>query len=72
MTSSSANKPSKESKRQKKEPKESKPSTKIIIRRLPPKLNEAEFREAVEPLADHDYFRFVIADEDLGSHAFAR
>ena len=42
-------------KRVKKEPKESKPLTKIIVRRLPPKLVEEEFLEAVDPIAEHDY-----------------
>ena len=58
MTSSTSTKQgNKESKRVKKEPKESKPLTKIIVRRLPPKLVEEEFLEAVDPIAEHDYFR---------------
>merc|ERR1712203_921802 len=73
MTSSTnAKHGSKESKRVKKEPKESKPLTKIIVRRLPPKLVEEEFLEAVDPVAEHDYFRFVIADDTLGVNAFSR
>merc|ERR1719464_1432567 len=70
MTSSTSTK--QESKRVKKEPKESKPLTKIIVRRLPPKLVEEEFLEAVDPIAEHDYFRFVISDDTLGPNAFAR
>ena len=62
----------KDQKEVKKEVKESKPLTKVIIRRLPPNLNQAEFTEAVDPLPEHDYFRFVAADETLGTHAFAR
>jgi len=73
MTSSTSTKHgNKESKRVKKEPKESKPLTKIIVRRLPPKLVEEEFLEAVDPIAEHDYFRFVISDDTLGPNAFAR
>ena len=73
MTSSTnAKHGSKESKRVKKEPKESKPLTKIIVRRLPPKLVEEEFLEAVDPVAEHDYFRFVISDDTLGPNAFSR
>merc|ERR1712096_349526 len=45
---------------------ESKPLTKIVIRRLPPELNQKEFLEAVDPIADHDYFRFVKADHSFG------
>ena len=71
-SSSSAKSGGKDSRRQKKEPKESKPLTKIIIRRLPPKLTQDEFKEAVDPIPDHDFFRYVIADDDLGSNAFAR
>lgn len=72
MTSSSGNKGGKDSKKVKKEVKEAKPMTKIIIRRLPPKLDEKEFLEVVDPLPEYDYFRFVIADELLGPNAFAR
>ena len=58
MTSSTTTKHSgKDSKKVKKEPKESKPLTKIVVRRLPPKLVEEEFLEAVDPIAEHDYFR---------------
>jgi len=73
MTSSTnAKHGSKESKKVKKEPKESKPLTKIVVRRLPPKLVEEEFLEAVDPVAEHDYFRFVVADDTLGVNAFSR
>ena len=73
MTSSTNTKHgNKESKKVKKEPKESKPMTKIIVRRLPPKLIEDEFLEAVDPIPGHDYFRFVIADDTLGPNSFAR
>ena len=70
MTSSTnAKHGSKESKRVKKEPKESKPLTKIIVRRLPPKLIKEEFLEAIDPIAEHNYFRFVKADNDLDRKA---
>ena len=57
--------------RSRKETKESKPLTKIIIRRLPPKLKETDFLEAVDPLPKNDYFRYVPADESTGMHSFS-
>ena len=48
---------------------ESKPLTKIVIRRLPPKLIKEEFLEAIDPIAEHNYFRFVKADNDLDRKA---
>ena len=48
---------------------ESKPLTKIVVRRLPPKLVLEDFLEAVDPIAKHDYFRFVKADNAWGCKA---
>merc|ERR1712062_421088 len=55
-----------------KKEKVAKPMTKVIVRHLPPKLTEAEFLEAVDPLPENDYVRFVQGDETLGNQGFAR
>lgn len=34
----------------------------VVIRCLPPTLNEEEFLKIVEPLPGHDFFKFVNAD----------
>ncbi|XP_015114241.1 regulator of nonsense transcripts 3A [Diachasma alloeum] len=49
-----------------------KPMTKVVIRRLPPSMTQAQFIEQVSPLPDHDYLHFVKADMSLGQHAFCR
>ena len=36
--------------------------TKVVIRRLPPRLTEQEFNEIVADLPQTDYFRFVPGD----------
>lgn len=46
--------------------------TKVIVRRLPPGLNEAQFLEIVEPLPPNDFFRYVIGDRTLAPYNFAR
>ncbi|CAH8492064.1 unnamed protein product [Dicrocoelium dendriticum] len=46
--------------------------TKIVIRRLPPKLKEADFLEIVHPLPAHSYFRFCSPDPTLGNLGFSR
>lgn len=49
-----------------------KPPTKVVIRRLPPKLTKEAFIEEFSPLPAHDYFYFVRGDLNLGIHAFSR
>ncbi|GAA41070.2 regulator of nonsense transcripts 3, partial [Clonorchis sinensis] len=46
--------------------------TKVVIRRLPPKLTDAEFRQIVDPLPPHTYFRFCSPDPTLGNLGTAR
>ena len=74
MTSASSKRSENKSKKdgKQKEEKKSKPMTKVIVRRLPPKLKVEEFVEAISPIPDNDYFRFVAADESLGLHAFSQ
>nr|XP_053651935.1 regulator of nonsense transcripts 3B-like isoform X1 [Cherax quadricarinatus]XP_053651936.1 regulator of nonsense transcripts 3B-like isoform X1 [Cherax quadricarinatus]XP_053651937.1 regulator of nonsense transcripts 3B-like isoform X1 [Cherax quadricarinatus] len=48
------------------------PLTKVVVRRLPPNMTEEEFREAVSPLPEHDYFTFSPADNSLGPYSFTR
>ena len=57
--------------RSRKETKEAKALSKVIVRRLPPKLKETDFLEAVDPLPENDYFRYVLADESAGIHSFS-
>lgn len=45
---------------------------KLVIRRLPPSMSEAEFLKHVSPLPDHDYFCFFEANTNLGSDAYSR
>ncbi|XP_044001711.1 regulator of nonsense transcripts 3B-like [Aphidius gifuensis] len=49
-----------------------KPMTKVVIRRLPPSMTQAQFVEQISPLPDNDYLYFVKADMSLGQHAFSR
>ncbi|KAF7257060.1 hypothetical protein EG68_05343 [Paragonimus skrjabini miyazakii] len=46
--------------------------TKVIIRRLPPKLREADFLQIVDPLPPHSYFRFCTPDPTLGNLGMCR
>ncbi|CAL8083771.1 unnamed protein product [Calicophoron daubneyi] len=46
--------------------------TKVIIRRLPPKLTEEEFLRIVDPLPSHTYFRFCKPDPTFGSLGLSR
>ncbi|VDP93030.1 unnamed protein product [Echinostoma caproni] len=39
--------------------------TKIVLRRLPPKLTEEEFLKIIDPLPPHSYFRFCLPDDSL-------
>ncbi|KAF8565330.1 hypothetical protein P879_06571 [Paragonimus westermani] len=46
--------------------------TKVVIRRLPPKLQEADFLQIVDPLPPHSYFRFCTPDPTLGNLGMCR
>ncbi|CAK9807173.1 Regulator of nonsense transcripts 3A [Anthophora plagiata] len=48
------------------------PMTKVVIRRLPPTMNQEQFLEQVSPLPEHDYLYFVKADMSMGQYAFSR
>ncbi|XP_038050627.1 regulator of nonsense transcripts 3A-like isoform X2 [Patiria miniata] len=48
------------------------PSTKVVIRCLPPTLTEADFLEQISPLPDNNYLSFVQADRSLEISAFCR
>merc|ERR1711872_215125 len=56
----------------KKEKKKSSFNSKIVIRRLPWSMTEAEFKNCVDPLPEHDYFRFVKADYSFENDAATR
>uniref|UniRef100_A0A1B6CBU0 UPF3 domain-containing protein n=1 Tax=Clastoptera arizonana TaxID=38151 RepID=A0A1B6CBU0_9HEMI len=56
----------------KKKIKEEKPSMKVVVRRLPPTMTEATFKEQVSPLPPHDYMYFVQADSSLAPFSFCR
>lgn len=49
-----------------------KPLTKVIIRRLPPSMDEETFRKQIDPIPDHDDFYFVSGDWSLGKNACSR
>ena len=63
--------PKKAKKYGRKENKENKPVTKVIVRRLPSRLKEEEFREAIDPIPENNYFRYVPANEVTGAHSFS-
>lgn len=48
------------------------PLTKVVIRRLPPSMDEETFRKQIEPMPDHDDFYFVSGDWSLGKNASSR
>lgn len=48
------------------------PDHKLVIRRLPPSMNEFDFLQQVSPLPDHDYFCFFESNSGLGPHSFSR
>lgn len=48
------------------------PNNKLVIRRLPPSMNEDDFLRQVSPLPNHDYFCFFEANSGLGPHSFSR
>lgn len=45
---------------------------KVVIRKLPPNLNEESFIEIVSPLPDHQDLYFCPADWSLGAEATSR
>ncbi|KAJ6640944.1 Regulator of nonsense transcripts 3B [Pseudolycoriella hygida] len=50
----------------------SKLSTKVVIRRLPPSMDEETFLNQIQPVPEYDYFYFVDADWSLGHNATSR
>ncbi|CAH8629715.1 unnamed protein product [Heterobilharzia americana] len=46
--------------------------TKVIIRRLPPRLKVDDFIKIVDPLPAHTYFKFCDADDSLGIFGLTR
>ncbi|VDP96990.1 unnamed protein product [Trichobilharzia regenti] len=46
--------------------------TKVVVRRLPPKLKADDFIRIVDPLPAHNYFRFCDADDTLGALGLTR
>uniref|UniRef100_A0A1Q3FE14 UPF3 domain-containing protein n=1 Tax=Culex tarsalis TaxID=7177 RepID=A0A1Q3FE14_CULTA len=46
--------------------------TKVVIRRLPPSMDEETFRKQIDPIPDHDEFYFVSGDWSLGKNASSR
>lgn len=46
--------------------------TKLVIRRLPQKLTEDEFKNMISPIPPHDYFRFCKFDSFSGNNASCR
>lgn len=44
----------------------------VIIRRLPPSMDEESFLKNIDPLPENDYFYFVPADWSLGQNASSR
>ncbi|XP_058462622.1 regulator of nonsense transcripts 3B [Malaya genurostris] len=49
-----------------------KPLTKVVIRRLPPSMDEETFRKQIDPIPDHEDFYFVSGDWSLGKNASSR
>ncbi|KAB7494474.1 Regulator of nonsense transcripts 3A [Armadillidium nasatum] len=48
------------------------PPSKIVIRKLPPTFTEEDFKNAISPVPENNYFSFVPPDKVLGTHAFSR
>jgi len=72
MTAPLVSKPDSVDKKEKKKDKSPPVQTKVVIRRLPPTMTEAEFLDAISPIPDHDYIRFVKADFTWDQDAFCR
>lgn len=48
------------------------PDNKLVIRRLPPTMQEDEFLKLVSPLPNHDYFSYFESSSGRGAHSFSR
>lgn len=57
---------------EKKPEKKEKPLTKVIIRRLPPAMDQETFLSQVSPIPDYNYIYTVKGDSSLGEYAFSR
>ncbi|KAJ8922036.1 hypothetical protein NQ315_008676 [Exocentrus adspersus] len=57
---------------EKKLDKKEKPLTKVIIRRLPPTMDQETFLSQVSPIPDYNYIYTVKGDSSLGEYAFSR
>ncbi|CAG9830340.1 unnamed protein product [Diabrotica balteata] len=57
---------------EKKSDKKEKPLTKVIIRRLPPTIEQETFIKQVSPIPDYSYIYTVNGDFSLGENAFSR
>ncbi|RWS28815.1 Regulator of nonsense transcripts 3A-like protein [Leptotrombidium deliense] len=56
----------------KKDKKQETLQTKVVVRHLPPTMNEEQFVEQVSPIPEHNFMYFAKADLSLGSYAFSR
>lgn len=52
--------------------KKERPQTKVVVRRLPPTMDQASFLNQVSPVPDYDYIYSVKGDFSLGENAFSR
>ncbi|CAH1994489.1 unnamed protein product [Acanthoscelides obtectus] len=52
--------------------KKEKPFTKVIVRRLPPSIDQATFLHQVSPVPDYNCIYTVKGDSSLGEYAFSR
>ncbi|KAK4881528.1 hypothetical protein RN001_004847 [Aquatica leii] len=52
--------------------KREKPFTKVVVRRLPPFIDQETFLVQVSPIPDYDYIYLVNGDTSLGENAFSR
>lgn len=57
---------------EKKPEKKEKPLTKVIIRRLPPTMDQETFLSQISPIPDYNYIYTVKGDASLGEYAFSR
>ncbi|CAH1176956.1 unnamed protein product [Phaedon cochleariae] len=57
---------------EKKQEKKEKPPTKIVVRRLPPTIDQETFLKQVSPVPDYNYVYTVNGDSSLGEFAFSR
>lgn len=52
--------------------KESQPPTKLIMRRLPPRLTKEDLLDQLPNNLEYNYFNFIEPDWSLGKHAYSR